>query len=149
MQLAHLSGSFQKHLLSLTSTDQYPEVQIWSQGQSCILTWYPWKKLSISFIPVLYGKPCIRTKAPGWGRIGVWVAVAAAATAPGGAARYPTVVGDTGGLKEREGAKLLQKTITSSTTQNRQRWNWKFRSENNPNTTEKQIVDCFVELISL
>lgn len=68
-----------------------------------ILTWYPWKKLRISFIPVLYGKPCIRTNAPGWGRIGVWVAVAAAATAPGGAAIYPTVVGDTGGLKEKQG----------------------------------------------
>lgn len=106
MQLAHLFGSFQKHWLSLTSTDQYSEVQTPSQGESCTLTWYPWKKLSISFIPVLYGKPCIRTKAPGCGRIGVWVAVAAAATAPGGAARYPTVVGDTGGLKER-GSKIV------------------------------------------
>jgi len=71
--------------------------------RDCILTWYPWKKLSISFTPVLYGKPCIRTNAPGWGRIGVWAAVAAAAaTAPGGAAIYPTVVGDTGGLEAKE-----------------------------------------------
>lgn len=31
------------------------------------------------------------------------VAAAAAATAPGGAAIYPTVVGDTGGLEEKEG----------------------------------------------
>lgn len=37
------------------------------------------------------------------------MAVAAAATAPGGAAMYPTVVGDTGGLRERKGEKLLQK----------------------------------------
>lgn len=117
MQLAVSKSSC---LLSLASTDRYSEVQIPSQGEGCILTWYPWKKLSISFIPVLYGKPCIRTKAPGWGKMGVWVAVAAAATAPGGAAMYPTVVGDTGGLKEREGAKLLQKPVTGSTTKNRQ-----------------------------
>lgn len=61
----------------------------------------------------------MRTNAPGWGRIGLWAAVAAAATAPGGAAIYPTVVGDTGGLKER-GAKLLSKSITGFSTSNRQ-----------------------------
>lgn len=65
------------------------------------------------------------------------MAVAAAATAPGGAAMYPTVVGDTGGLEERGSKIVTKKPLIGSTTQNKDETENLYLKKN-PNTTEKQ-----------